>query len=120
MKTSTQFKKLKPQLIKLIGEDSEASWELRAEVLETLRANSELIELFSLMVSAGIIDVAVGDLNDETDGYIALEAIDFFETDTGLTFQAGEIHTSGAGVHNKIPKAITEWFDDYSIVRNAA
>lgn len=94
--------------------------QLRGQILTTLRANPTLIELMLLMVKSGILDVAVGDLNDETDGYIALEAIDFFETDTGLTFQAGAIHTSGAGDHNKMPKAITTWFSDYSIVKNAA
>jgi hypothetical protein len=93
--------------------------EQREQILATLRT-TQLEKLVSLMVAAGILDVAVGDLNDETDGYIALEAIDFYETNTGFTLQAGEIHTSGPGVHNKMPRAITAWFDDYSIVKNAA
>jgi hypothetical protein len=100
-------------------ENVKAYDQLRGQILATLRT-TQFEKLVSLMVAAGILDVAVGDLNDETDGYIALEAIDFFETDMGFTLQAGEIHTSGAGDHNKMPKAITTWFSDYSIVKNAA
>ena len=100
-------------------ENVKAYDQLRGQILATLRT-TQFEKLVSLMVAAGILDVAVGDLNDETDGYIALEAIDFYETNTGFTLQAGEIHTSGPGVHNKMPRAITAWFDDYSIVKNAA
>jgi hypothetical protein len=126
----TISKKLKTQLIKLIGYealgnretvlsdvDSEAREKLRAQVLETVHA-THFEELIALMAAAGIINIELGNLNDKADGHILLEALNFYGTDRGFTLEAGDITEKSGGY---MPKTIIESFGkDYSIVKNAA
>jgi hypothetical protein len=132
MKTIKQFKKLKPQLIRLIGYealgnretvlsdvDSEAREKLRTQVLETVRA-THFEELIALMAAAGIINIELGNLNHKTDGFAAFKAIDFYETDDGFAIQAGDVTNFHYGADHTLPKAITKCLMSAALLRKAA